>query len=105
MSQQVARADEPAAGQEGLFLSQAQPVLLDDLDNERGRGGVDMTTLSKSNARAYVLDNSAANAVTGGNYIENGAIGNNSGITDVVQNSGNNVVIQNSTIVTVTFVP
>jgi len=104
MSQQVARAVEPA-GQEGLFLSQAQPVLLDDLDNERGRGGVDMTTLSKSNARAYVLDNSAANAVTGGNYIENGAIGNNSGITDVVQNSGNNVVIQNSTIVTVTFVP
>jgi len=104
MSQQVVKADEPV-GQESSLLSQAQPVLLDDLDNERGRGGVDMTTLNKSNVRAYVLDNSAANSITGGNYIQDGSLRNNSGIVDVVQNSGNNVVIQNSTIVTVTFVP
>jgi len=104
MSHQVARADEPI-GQDNLFLSQSQPVLLEDLDSERGRGGVDVTALSKSNARAYVIDNSAANSITGGNYIEDGSIRNNSGITDVVQNSGNNVIIQNSTVVTVTFVP
>jgi len=104
MFHQVARADEPI-GQDNLFLSQSQPVLLEDLDSERGRGGVDVTALSRSNARAYVIDNSAANSITGGNYIEDGSIRNNSGITDVVQNSGNNVIIQNSTVVTVTFVP
>jgi len=104
MSHQVARADEPA-GQEGLFLSQAQAVMLEDLDNERGKGGVDITTLSKSNVRAVVIDPSATNNINGGNYIQEGSIRDNSGITDVVQNSGNNVIIQNSTTVNVTFIP
>ena len=104
MSGQVTRADEPA-GQESLFLSQAQTVMLEDLDNERGKGGVDITTLSRSNVRAIIIDPSATNNVTGGNYVQDGSIIGNSGITDVVQNSGNNVIIQHSTTVNVTFMP
>jgi hypothetical protein len=45
-----------------------------------------------------VQDNAALNNVTGHNIIRNGSFVNSSGITTTIQNSGNNVLIQNATI-------
>jgi len=104
MTQQVVKAEEQAS-QGSLILSQAQAVLLEDLDNERGRGGVDLTSLSKSNVGATLRNNYAIDTNTGYNYVGKDSITGNSGITDVVQNSGNNVIIQNSTTINVTIVP
>ncbi len=104
MSHQVVKADE-SAGQEHLFLSQTQSVLLEDLDNERGRGGVDVTTLNNSYVGATMRDSSATNNTSGSNYIDSGSFAGASGLTSVIQNTGNNVIIQNSTTVNVTIIP
>jgi hypothetical protein len=45
-----------------------------------------------------VQDNAAINNVTGRNVITNGAFSNASGLSTTIQNSGNNVLIQNATI-------
>ena len=47
--------------------------------------------------------NQAYNLTTGGNLISEGAFAGTSGLATVIQNSGNNVLIQNSTIVNVQF--
>ncbi len=61
------------------------------------RGGADLH-VNENNARATVQDNVARNVSTGNNVITESAFSNATGIPMVVQNSGNNVVIQNSTI-------
>ncbi|MDB5819103.1 MAG: hypothetical protein JWQ11_2743 [Rhizobacter sp.] len=65
------------------------------------RGGTEVTevpTLSGS-----VSGNQASNTVSGSNSITNGAFSNSSGLPVIVQNSGNNVLIQTSTVVNVTI--
>jgi len=49
----------------------------------------------------YLYGDSATNTVSAANTIANGAFANVNGLATVVQNSGNNVLIQNSTSVTV----
>jgi hypothetical protein len=45
-----------------------------------------------------VQDNAAINNITGRNVITSGAFANASGLSTAIQNSGNNVLIQNATI-------
>jgi hypothetical protein len=45
-----------------------------------------------------VQDNTAINNITGRNVITSGAFANASGLSTAIQNSGNNVLIQNATI-------
>lgn len=75
---------------------------LDDL-----RGGTDNKTIvtNVSDVDGKVDGNTAINAVTGGNLVDGGAFGNATGLSTVIQNSGNNVLIQNSTVVSVQFAP
>ena len=61
------------------------------------RGGQD-AQLSEIKAKSTVTDNSAHHLTTGTNSITEGAFGNVSGMPMVIQNSGNNVSIQNSTV-------
>lgn len=61
------------------------------------RGGAELQ-LNENNASAVVRDNVASNLRTGDNSISSGAFSNSNGVPMVVQNTGNNVVIQNSTI-------
>lgn len=61
------------------------------------RGGAELH-LNQNNASAAVHDNTASNLSTGNNTISGSAFANTNGVPMVVQNSGNNVVIQNSTI-------
>lgn len=66
------------------------------------RGGADTRNIANTNQLSGTVgDNSAANLVTGSNSIAGGAFANASGLPMVIQNSGNNVLIQNSTIVNV----
>lgn len=61
------------------------------------RGGADLH-INENDARGTVTDNVARNVSTGNNTISDNAFSNMNGIPVVVQNSGNNVLIQNSTI-------
>jgi hypothetical protein len=99
---QAAQAD---VEQQDKLFSSTETVLSDELDNARGGEGVDITTLNNMNVRATLSGNQANNNVNGYNIIDNGAFTQASGITSVIQNSGNNVIIQDSTIVNVTIIP
>lgn len=77
----------------------------DRLDAMRGGDGNVTTTTNRANVRGTVGGNTATNVVGGGNLVADGSFGNAAGISTVIQNSGSNVLIQNSTIVNVQFVP
>ncbi len=65
---------------------------------QRHRGGSDTKVLNFMDLDAALHKNSARANVTGGNIVSNGAFGNANGLATVIQNSGNNVIIQNATI-------
>jgi len=54
-----------------------------------------------SRLKGVVADNKASNLTTGMNVISDGAFAGSTGMPTVIQNSGNNVLIQNATIVNV----
>lgn len=66
------------------------------LDSRRGGNGVNDMKLS-----GVVADNRAINVTTGSNLVTEGAFTNASGLPMLIQNTGNNVLIQNATIVNV----
>ncbi|GAC07054.1 hypothetical protein [Paraglaciecola chathamensis] len=85
-------------------IDEITPVLLGDLEQERGMGGaVDVT--NNSHLEAVLTDNYNANSVTGNNSIDRGSFNDASGVFSIIQNTGNNVIIQESTIITVTIAP
>jgi len=87
-----------------IIASSAEMVAsLDELDEIRGMGGVDVTTLNTMNVKATLTGNTATNNVTGTNVIDTSAFTGANGMFSVIQNTGNNVVIQDSTIVNVTI--
>lgn len=73
------------------------PIESRTLAARRGGDGV----LNQNRLKGVVADNSASNLTTGSNVISEGAFAGASGLPTVIQNSGNNVLIQNSTIVNV----
>jgi hypothetical protein len=67
---------------------------LDDAALARQRGGTDTNT-------GVVSGNQAVNVTTGSNTISGGAFAGAAGVPIVIQNSGNNVLIQSSVTVNV----
>jgi hypothetical protein len=61
------------------------------------RGGQDMI-VNDQKLKATVTDNVASNLTTGNNVITEGAFAGSNGLPMVIQNSGNNVSIQSTTI-------
>lgn len=88
----VTPAHVVVAGTAGLGQA-LEPARLDDL-----RGGSE-TVSNEAALSGLVSGNSAAGVSTGTNIITGAAFSNASGIPVVIQNSGANVLIQNSTIV------
>ena len=86
-------------------FSLVEAVSLGELENARGREGVDITALNNLNANATLTGNTANGNVTGANIIDASSFSGASGMFSVIQNTGNNVIIQDSTIVNVTIVP
>jgi hypothetical protein len=71
--------------------------VMDDAALSNARGGAD-THLNQNTSTGAVSGNVASQLTTGSNTISEGSFSNTSGIPIVIQNSGNNVLIQNSTI-------
>ena len=63
------------------------------------RGGTEVLNTMK--LKGVVADNQAVNVATGSNAISDGALAGTAGLPMVIQNTGNNVLIQNATIVNV----
>ncbi|MEE3119119.1 MAG: hypothetical protein VX339_13510 [Pseudomonadota bacterium] len=80
------------------FLDLA-PLSADQLDSASGRQGVPLQLqLNDSEQNAAVIGNVISGpSMTGDNIISDQAFGNMSGIATVIQNTGNQVVIQDST--------
>lgn len=91
----AATAVQPAPSPEPALWANASVIAESELSKQRG--GADLH-LNENNASAIVSDNVATNLTTGNNSINGDSFSGMSGIPLVVQNSGNNVVIQNSTI-------
>jgi len=79
--------------------SDAQPMSLEQLDAASGRQGIPMQwQLNEAEQNATVSGNVLSGPVnTGDNWIADQAFENMSGIATVIQNTGNQVVIQDST--------
>jgi|TARA_B110000091_G_scaffold163463_1_gene174422 hypothetical protein len=82
-------------------LIDVSPVMLEDLDQIRGLGGV-ADVISNANLEAVLNDNDVTDSVNGYNIIDQGSFNDASGVFSIIQNTGNNVIIQDSTIITIT---
>ena len=94
-----------AAGKDSQF-GWEQAIAAEQLDQSRGGAATtnnNITTITNTNTNnvnGTVDHNSATNVVSGNNRIDGGAFTGTSGFPMVIQNSGSNVLIQNSTIIT-----
>lgn len=66
---------------------------------DANRGGAQVEVLNKNALDGVVSDNQAYNLTTGSNWVTSGSFTDASGMSTVIQNSGNNVLIQNATII------
>lgn len=75
----------------------SKPLTAAALASKRGGDRV----FNDNQLKGAVADNQASNLTTGTNVISDGAFNGTVGMPTVIQNSGNNVLIQNATIVNV----
>mgnify|MGYP000524561714 CR=1 FL=1 len=87
-----------------IAIIDVAPVLLEDLDQIRGLGGV-VDVTNNANLGAVLTNNDANDSVTGYNIIDQGSFNDATGVFSIIQNTGNNVIIQDSTIITITISP
>jgi hypothetical protein len=73
-------------------------VAVNSQDLAISRGGAEITLNDLKN-NGLVSQNQASNLVTGSNFVTDGSFAGATGFSTVVQNSGNNVLIQNATII------
>lgn len=96
---QVARADEVPATpdtRDEIEMTAALDVALPDSELSNYRGGATITNINDLDASLY--GNTALDTLTGGNLVTEGALAGMSGVSTLIQNSGNNVLIQNAVI-------
>lgn len=95
-----------SAGDTVDALSNNAPLSDHDLAVERARGSGNTINIGEINAQLSNVNQSAkldhnlvTSSTTGNNTISDNAFSGASGFATVIQNSGNNVIIQNATIV------
>lgn len=96
----VAATTPDAATPKNPFGTTARAVDSSKLDGVRGGSEV---VVNDMRLHGTVAENAAINTLSGGNYVTDGAFSNAAGLPTVIQNSGNNVLIQNATILNVQF--
>lgn len=89
-------ADTPAATQQTQTLAGFGAAAVPDSELSNFRGGASITNINDLNGTLY--NNNALDSVTGNNFVTDGALAGSSGFSTLIQNSGNNVLIQNATI-------
>jgi hypothetical protein len=94
---QLARADsgESIPGNDNAFDAAVSDDLL------AGQRGKALIPTNTNNLDGAVYENTASDLVTGYNLISDGSLTNNAGMNTVIQNSGNNVLIQNAVILNI----
>ena len=93
---------QQGTAQPGSVAVRANPMGMEPLDPKvlaRKRGTADV--YNDMQLKGVVSDNRAVNVTTGSNVITEGAFSSAAGVPMVVQNSGNNVLIQNATILNI----
>lgn len=90
---------------EQLVLPEMESISDETLEASRGKlYQVDIDYISAtSDIDGISTGNTAINNRTGNNVITNDALSGASGITNVIQNTGNNVLIQSATVVNLTL--
>ena len=93
-----------------VFLLQGiAAVNTKELADHRGRADLNVDDvilqLSEVTANASVSNNSLDSNMTGANLVETGAFDGAAGVIFAVQNTGNHVIIQNTTLINVTMNP
>ena len=88
----VLTSDDSTAGLNETFANAVSDAALSDY-----RGGAEVVH-NTNNVNGQLYDNSAIGNITGHNFVTDNAFANASGLSTVIQNSGNNVLIQNATI-------
>ncbi|MFC1236877.1 MULTISPECIES: carbon storage regulator [unclassified Vibrio] len=82
-------------------------AVISEEELETSRGGQYLVDIDYVSATSELdgssVGNNALGTYSGNNVITNGSLSNSSGISNVIQNTGNNVVIQNSTVVNLTL--
>lgn len=94
-----------SAGEPGLLLEPVGESVLDDLRAREDTSSMQVGQIGRITEHAVLHDNVVIGGQSGHNLIGAGALDNASGIATVIQNSGHNVVIQESLIVNVTVTP
>jgi hypothetical protein len=86
-----------------VALEGAKTLDAAELGEQRAKAKLDIEnlTLIAPQQNGVVVGNSAVNTTTGANAISDTAFAGASGIINTIQNTGNNVLIQSSTIVNV----
>ncbi len=98
---------ESDASSIGTSATQLEPIVapfsavLDETALASQRGGQQDAFFNDMRSRAAISQTSTSNVATGTNSISDGAFTNSNGLPMVIQNTGNNVIIQNSTILNV----
>lgn len=92
-----ARAADAADAASAAWLG-SEPIAADELASKRGGTDVHNTDMQ---LQGYVAENQAINVATGNNSITDGSFAGAAGVPMVVQNTGNNVLIQNATILNI----
>ncbi|WP_206604740.1 hypothetical protein [Kineobactrum sediminis] len=83
-----------------------EAVSLTELAESTAQGGIqNVNYLVNSNLDATLTDNTAINTFSGDNIIDGNSFSGASGIVSIIQNTGNNVIIQDSTVVNVSIFP
>lgn len=94
----AAVADESEAVASTSFAENLGDVVVDAATLDEARGGADFE-LNDIKSDGLVTNNHASNLTTGTNWVTEGSFANAGGFSTVVQNTGNNVLIQNATII------
>jgi len=84
---------------QGGFSLDASAVADEQLDQLRGR----QTVFNTNDVDDQWYHNEAVSNVTGSNFVTDGSFTGMTGFSTVIQNSGNNVLIQNATVLNLQF--
>ncbi len=88
-----------AAADDALF---AAPLEAGELENHRAKASQYHAQLGQLSEQAVLTDNEIGSAHTGNNALSHGAFSSANGVTSVIQNTGNHVIIQDAVVVNVT---
>jgi len=83
--------------------SWGNPIPAAQLESQRGGTDTGPLTINANILKAKLYDNAAVDNVTGNNSINGNAFAGASGLPIVIQNSGNNVIIQSGTVLNLTM--